>query len=353
MSDFRPDGSVASANLPKNDKKHRMETEQDSNKHLALITDKFYIDDRNNITRNHKNEAESEVTYEIVIVGGELEGQVFANAKMSNSFGSQYNYSEKHLRKSTRPISGFGSASLKDQTGDLVYIEFISGNKNSPLITGFAKHTKNAHTESTKSDGPRFAEEFHGIKKEINKDGEVELIKKGGLYNATEDYFNPNQETKDFEASLNLTKDQKLSASLGKKENEGDPSPIAVDADPTAETLTFQFKTGLIITVNGIGDKVEITTKGESKVTVDGATDKVDVETKGGAKISIDGNSDKVVIDAGAIELGEGATEKAILGDLFKTYFDTHNHPSAVGPTGTPIVVMPPTTLSNTVKVKN
>lgn len=59
----------------------------------------------------------------------------------------------------------------------------------------------------------------------------------------------------------------------------------------------------------------------------------------------------KIVIESGAIELGAGATQSAVLGDLFKTYNDTHTHSSGIGPTGVPIVLMPASNLSTTVTV--
>ena len=69
----------------------------------------------------------------------------------------------------------------------------------------------------------------------------------------------------------------------------------------------------------------------------------------GGKIIMQDG---KIIIDSGVIELGEGATEKAILGTTFQTYFNTHIHPTPMGPSGPPTVTSTPDHLSNTVKVK-
>lgn len=76
--------------------------------------------------------------------------------------------------------------------------------------------------------------------------------------------------------------------------------------------------------------------------------------TSAKAKVEIE-ESGKIIINAGSgstIELGEGAVDKAILGTAFKTYFDTHTHPTGVGPSGAPINPMPDTTLSEIVKVK-
>lgn len=42
----------------------------------------------------------------------------------------------------------------------------------------------------------------------------------------------------------------------------------------------------------------------------------------------------KIVVDSGLIELGEGATERLVLGDTFMGIFNNHFHVSPVGPTG-------------------
>jgi len=69
-----------------------------------------------------------------------------------------------------------------------------------------------------------------------------------------------------------------------------------------------------------------------------------------GATFVMDSNTGKVVVTTDVIELN-GGSESAILGDLFKAYFDTHTHPTPTGPSGPPIVPQPPTTLSKKVKL--
>jgi len=57
----------------------------------------------------------------------------------------------------------------------------------------------------------------------------------------------------------------------------------------------------------------------------------------------------KVVIDSPNIELGKDAVESVIKGTSFKTFFDTHTHPSAGAP---PALPMPNALLSKTSKTK-
>lgn len=69
-------------------------------------------------------------------------------------------------------------------------------------------------------------------------------------------------------------------------------------------------------------------------------------------KIEIQGS--KIIIESGTIEIGEGATEKVVLGDTFKAYLDLHTHKdvtTGAGVTGPPVLPMPANTLSGTAKV--
>lgn len=60
--------------------------------------------------------------------------------------------------------------------------------------------------------------------------------------------------------------------------------------------------------------------------------------------VTVNGNvnlkASNVTVDASKIELGKSATEKAILGTTFLTFFNNHAHPTAMGPTGLAIVPM-------------
>jgi hypothetical protein len=61
--------------------------------------------------------------------------------------------------------------------------------------------------------------------------------------------------------------------------------------------------------------------------------------------------SSKAIIDSPNIELGRGASESIIKGDLFATLFDNHIHPTPAGPSSKPVVSMK-STLSKVSKTK-
>ena len=52
------------------------------------------------------------------------------------------------------------------------------------------------------------------------------------------------------------------------------------------------------------------------------------------------GAKQKVIVKSQNIELGEAAVEKLIKGNTFLTLFNSHTHPTPVGPSGTPIPTM-------------
>jgi len=53
-----------------------------------------------------------------------------------------------------------------------------------------------------------------------------------------------------------------------------------------------------------------------------------------------------VVLTAEKIKLGANASEKVVLGDTFMQFFNTHTHPTGVGPSGPPVQPMTPSQLS-------
>ena len=63
--------------------------------------------------------------------------------------------------------------------------------------------------------------------------------------------------------------------------------------------------------------------------------------------------SKKAIIDSNTIELGRGAIESVILGDAFAKIFDSHIHPTPVGPSSPPIpLISGSSVLSTTTKTK-
>ena len=119
-----------------------------------------------------------------------------------------------------------------------------------------------------------------------------------------------------------------------------------VDKPPTARTdgkdqKIIRTKVGHEVLLDDGAKEIRITTADGGTVTVT-ATGEIKLVAK------------KVTIEADRIDLGGGATQKAVLGDALKTAFDTHTH-TATGPTAPttpPVVPLPPTVLSPKVTVE-
>jgi len=93
--------------------------------------------------------------------------------------------------------------------------------------------------------------------------------------------------------------------------------------------------------------KINITQKSDITITCDG-----ELKIKTAKDTSIDCKnanikaSGKTIVDSPKIELGKGATQSVIKGNLFMSYFNSHMHPTPAGPAGPPIMPMTPSTLS-------
>lgn len=68
------------------------------------------------------------------------------------------------------------------------------------------------------------------------------------------------------------------------------------------------------------------------------------VKSKAGSTMVFKANGDIVL--KSPVKIGEGATELMILGNAFMTLYNAHTHPTGVGPSGPPVVLMSTTQLS-------
>lgn len=75
--------------------------------------------------------------------------------------------------------------------------------------------------------------------------------------------------------------------------------------------------------------------------------EKIEISTSGNVEI----NANTVDVKGGTVNLLDGADEKVIRGDSFKTTFDNHTHPTGMGPSGVPTSPMPSSDLSSNCKV--
>ncbi len=75
------------------------------------------------------------------------------------------------------------------------------------------------------------------------------------------------------------------------------------------------------------------------------------VAESSGAEIRITGDGE-IIVKADTIKLGADAAEKLVLGNSFMTLFNSHTHPTGVGPSGPPAQQMASTHLSSVSKTE-
>jgi hypothetical protein len=112
------------------------------------------------------------------------------------------------------------------------------------------------------------------------------------------------------------------------------------EAQPGSLKLFYSRKKGLNFELGDAKVQLDTQNGGELRVVIKMGEDEIRMENS------------KVIINSSNIELGEGAAQSVILGDLFKDLFNSHTHPTPVGPSGTPVPIMTPAQLSQVSKTK-
>ena len=323
MAKVRTDQSVMSANTPARSQLSEERANRSTEMHRGMVFRIYYTDDPKNVTKNSQN---PQVTYDVILISGPMEGQIIPNVRSASSLGGQYNYSETVLRKASKPFSGPGAVPLCKQDGDIVFIEFTNGLLSAPVIVGSGAHPLDkANTGAKKADGPYMVSEYNGVKTLIDKNGVFTLTRKGGQFDATQDFFIP--AAGGNEAQLKLEK-EKLSTSA---------KEVSIALDGTAKKISMVTPGGVTITVDGEGKKVTITAKG------------------GSGEVEIDGASGKISLKGDLVDIGAAASSLCLLGTEFLAWATSHVHTSGGpgSPTSPPIAPPPASTLSGTVKVQS
>jgi len=121
------------------------------------------------------------------------------------------------------------------------------------------------------------------------------------------------------------------------------------EAQPGTLKMIYTRKKGLVFQLGDATIQLDTQNAGTNKeklrIVLKLNDDEVRMEKQGAKQ--------KVIVKSQNIELGEAAMEKLILGSTFLTFFNTHTHPTGVGPSGVPVVPMTdPQHLSQVSKTK-
>lgn len=121
-----------------------------------------------------------------------------------------------------------------------------------------------------------------------------------------------------------------LQAELKEENSYEGTQSLVYDSEALPGTLKMIYtrKKGLVFQLGDALIQLDTQNGGELRIVVKMGDDEIRMENK------------KVIVKSNTIELGEGAAEKLVLGNTFLQLFNSHTHPTGVGPSGTPVVPM-------------
>jgi len=128
---------------------------------------------------DNRNRSGREIEYIVSINGRRVPGVPDIRER-----GAIYNYSErvrKKFDKSFEAKSARDPSTLPENTNaEIVYVLFLNGDEDFPIIIGAAEHPKHAeYTQASKADGEFHRDEFLGVEVKIDKDSNYTITQLG------------------------------------------------------------------------------------------------------------------------------------------------------------------------------
>jgi hypothetical protein len=108
------------------------------------------------------------------------------------------------------------------------------------------------------------------------------------------------------------------------------------EAQPGTLKMIYTRKNGLVFQLGDATIQLDTQNAGTDKEKL-----RVKIKMNGDEfRMEKSGGKQKVIIKSENIELGEGAVEKVIFGNKFLQLYNQHTHPTGVGPSGVPVILM-------------
>lgn len=233
--------------------------------------------------------------------------------------GSIADFFEKNLRVKQNMPNNTPLVNTANQNGAVVLILCLDGVSDKAIIIGAVTHPDRPTTLI--SEKPYLEGEYNGINVKIKNDGST--------------YFTFNGATDNEGNAIDPTQ----GTTTAQIETDG-------SFQIQHSTITFRLDRNGTATVTTSSD-LDLNVSGDVNMNVSGnvsanCTD-LSVTALGAALIEAVGTA---TVDGALIKLGAAATQSVILGDIFMAYFNTHIHPTVLGPSGPPVVPMPQESLS-------
>ena len=226
---------------------------------------------------------------------------LYRNCMSSEGMGSIADYFEKALRPKKKKTTRGDSINLKGQDGAIVLLLCLDAMSDKGIIISQLTHPDRA--TNLVDEGPYLEGEYNGANIQINTDGSCVFTFKG----ATDNQGNPT--------------DPSQGNTIARVEKDG-------SFQISHKTITFRMDKSGALTATATGDVnincANATVTASGTATVEGTT----------------------------VKLGAGASEAVIKGNVFKSLFDKHTHPTALGPSGPPTLPLDASALSKKVETE-
>lgn len=132
--------------------------------------------------------------------------------------------------------------------------------------------------------------------------------------------------------------------------------PAAGDGEVVVKTEKVELRLKEDHSLFAKTEKVELQMGQDGEVRV--KTEKVELKFAANGEVTLKANGDvkvegqNITVEGQAIKLGAGASHPLVLGDTFMTLFNSHTHPTGVGPSGPPASPMQSSHLSQKSKTE-
>lgn len=359
----RYDNSVQSNNTPT---PQNMGRKPDYKVYRCMVKKVLFTDNENNYTKNSQS---PKVLYDVIVLGGFQEGQVIYNCFMLNPFGGNSGYSERVLKASTKDLN---KVSLQEQDGDIVFVQFVQGDRRYPIIMGVDAGISPIVPGATSEDGSIARSEFNGISETIDNEGQYTMTRRGGTYDPVTQVFTPTAEDQDpnftakFELladsvairdGLNLIRMTRETCLLELNLGEG---KLVKQFDGKNEKTTTTYESGMTVTEDGKNDEVQIVTAGGMTITVNGNS-KVFTVVDGDVELKVDASAGQIDVKSEVVRLGSAVTDLATKFTALAHAFNSHSHTALVAggsssgphPTSVPLSPLTQSVGSKGVKVSD
>lgn len=268
-----------------------------------------------------------------------VNGQDYAKAIDIRNIGGVFGHHEITRSETTVELD---KEKLEDKTysektdGEMVWVMFIGGNGDYPIIIGSGEHPANKEyrkqngkdPESLKDKAPYELKEFHGVEFFIDKDSNysIEMVGQKDINSDRQDREILNPDGVTSKVTFFGNGDYKILTTDGREEPEGDPDPdkevsmTFTKAEKKWETLVQKNK--MTFDENG----VKVTDKNENDMTMN----------EDGIEI-VDKNSNIVTMDDTGIEVVDKNANSTVMESTGITITDANGQTVTMGPTGVKI----------------